>query len=273
MSEADNQWRDKGAVITGAASGIGLGLAQAAHERGMRVMLVDRDADALADACKTLDGAIAVPTDVTDQAAMDTLAERAFGELGNVALLFNNAGIMATGFSWEIEPARWEASWRVNVEGVLNGMRAFIPRLLKAGTPSRIINTASVGGFLPSPLMSPYSATKFAVVALTEGLKGELAMIEAPVSVSLLAPGPVRSAIFDDPFGEIVDPATGGFVEHLRGMIGAHGMDPGDFADKVFKALNAGEYWIVPQPEALDPALEARYRMIAERSQPDFSLG
>jgi NAD(P)-dependent dehydrogenase (short-subunit alcohol dehydrogenase family) len=263
----------KGAVITGAASGIGLGLAREAARRGIRLVLADRDADALVAAAAALPDAIAVPTDVTDAAAVARLAEQAYDRLGSVDLLFNNAGIMATGFTWEIEPARWDASLAVNIGGVLNGLRAFVPRMLAAGTPARIVNTASVGGFGPSPLMGPYSATKFAVVALTEALKGELDMIGAPIAVSLLAPGPVRSAIFDDPFGTTAThSATAQFVDALRGMISAHGMDPEPFAAAVFDAIARGDYWIVPQPEALDPMLERRHRMIIDRTEPSFAL-
>jgi NAD(P)-dependent dehydrogenase (short-subunit alcohol dehydrogenase family) len=264
----------KTAVITGAASGIGLGLAHEAAHRGIRLILADRDEAALKEVASSLPDALAIPTDVTDSVAVQALADRAFDHLGTVDLLFNNAGIMATGFTWEIEPARWDASLAVNVGGVLNGLRAFVPRMIAAGTPSRIVNTASVGGFGPSPLMSPYSATKFAVVALTEALKGELDMIGAPIAVSLLAPGPVRSAIFDDPFGgTAIHPATTQFVDTLRDMIATHGMDPQPFAAAVFDAIARGDYWIVPQPEALDPMLERRHRMIMDRTQPDFSLG
>jgi NAD(P)-dependent dehydrogenase (short-subunit alcohol dehydrogenase family) len=264
----------KTAVITGAASGIGLGLAREAARRGIRLVLADRDQEALREVANALPDALAVPTDVTDPVAVQALADRAFDHLGTVDLLFNNAGIMATGFTWEIEPARWDAALAVNVGGVLNGLRAFVPRMIAAGTPSRIVNTASVGGFGPSPLMSPYSATKFAVVSITESLKGELDMLGAPVAVSLLAPGPVRSAIFDDPFGgKTIHPATEKFVTMLRNMIAEHGMDPEPFAAAVFDAIARGDYWIIPQPEALDPMLERRHRMILDRTQPDFSLG
>lgn len=260
----------RGAVITGAASGIGLGLAREAAKRGMRLVLADLDRQALEQVAQALPDAIAVPTDVTDMAAVDRLAAVAFERLDSVDLLFNNAGIMATGLMWEIEPRRWDASLTVNVGGVLNGIRAFVPRMLKAGHAARIVNTASVGGFNPAPLMAPYSATKFAVVALTESLKGELDMIEAPIAVSLLAPGPVRSAIFDDPFSGEIHPATQGFVDNLRSMIGEHGMDPEPFAERVLDGIARGDYWIVPQPEALDPMLERRHKMIADRAQPAF---
>ena len=257
------------AVITGAASGIGTGLARKALARGMRVVLADVRADQLAAFAATLSGEVlAVPTDVTDGKAVDALAARAYDAFGSVDLLFNNAGIMATGFTWEIEPERWQRSFDVNVHGVLNGIRAFVPRMLEAGRPAHIVNTASVGGFLPSPLMAPYSATKFAVVALTESLLGELRMLKVPIGVSLLAPGPVVSGIFDDPFGKVVHPAVQGFVDMLRGMLTENGLTPDQFADRVFAGLDRGDYWLMPQPETIDEPLQRRTETILARRLP-----
>lgn len=255
------------AVITGAASGIGAGLVREAVRRGMQVVLADVDRAALDALAGELGAAaLAVPTDVTDPAALEHLAERSFAAFGHVDLLFNNAGVMVTGRSWEIAPGAWERSLAVNIGGVINGLRAFVPRLLASGKPARIVNTASFGGFLPSPLMAPYSATKFAVVALTEALAGELAMLRSPVAVSLLAPGPVRSAIFREAPGKDAEM----FHAAMTGMLAEHGMEAERFAALVFDAIARGEYWIVPQPEALDPGLAARHETILARRAPQF---
>lgn len=255
------------AVITGAASGIGAGLAREAARRGLRVVLADRDAGPLADVAAEIgDAALAVPTDVTDPTAVEALADQAFREFGAVDLLFNNAGVMATGRSWEIPASQWEASWKVNVEGVLNGLRAFVPRMIAADRPARIINTASVGGFLPSPLMSPYSATKFAAVALTEALAGELKMMGSKIEVSLLAPGPVRSRIFR----EVPPDAAQPFHDMLTSMLNENGLEPDAFAARVFDAIERGDYWIIPQPEAFDDGFAARNDRITKRLPPLF---
>jgi NAD(P)-dependent dehydrogenase (short-subunit alcohol dehydrogenase family) len=199
---SDTPLRGQTAVITGAASGIGTGLARHAASQGMRLVLADINADQLDQFAATLTTeVVTVPTDVTDLAAMQRLADAAYQAYGAVDMVFNNAGVLATGFTWEIEPARFQRNMAVNVDGVLNGIRAFIPRLLAAARPAVMVNTASVGGFLPSPLMSPYSASKFAVVGLTESLHYELQMLNAPVRAALLCPGPVHSAIFGNPFG------------------------------------------------------------------------
>jgi NADP-dependent 3-hydroxy acid dehydrogenase YdfG len=257
------------AVITGAASGIGSGLVRHALSLGMRVVAADVQADKLKGFAATLHGEILpVVTDVTVPEALDELAEKSWRAFGDVDLLFNNAGIMTTGFSWEIDVRRWQRSFDVNVNGVINGLRAFVPRFLKSGKSAHIINTASVGGFLASPLMAPYSATKFAVVGLTESLRGEMEMLAAPIGVSLLAPGPVISGIFDDPFGEQAHPAVQQFVEVMRGMLTQHGLTPDEFARRVFAGVAQNQFWLIPQPETLDQALRQKCEDILARRNP-----
>lgn len=255
------------AVITGAASGIGAGLAREAARRGMQVVLADRDADALrAVADQIGSAAMAIPTDVTDLTAVEAMAAAAFARHEAIDLLFNNAGVMFTGMSWEIPLHQWDMSWRVNVDGILNGLRAFVPRLIAAARPSRIINTASVGGFMPSPLMAPYTSTKFAVVALTEALAGELKMLRTKIDVSLLAPGPVKSQIFREP-----PPGSAHqFHDVMTGMLDQNGLEPDAFAALVFDAVARGDYWIIPQPGAFDDGFAARNDIITKRSPPMF---
>jgi NAD(P)-dependent dehydrogenase (short-subunit alcohol dehydrogenase family) len=257
------------AVITGAASGIGTGLARRALALGMRVVLADVQEDALNAFAATLDGdVLAVPTDVADPASVERLAARAYERHGHVDLLFNNAGVLTTGFTWEIDPARWKRDLDINVNGVLNGLRSFMPRLLQAGRPAHIVNTASIGGFLPSPLMGPYSVSKFAVVALTESLRGELEILKAPIGVSLLAPGPVKTGIFNAPFSNDAGAAARAFVDNLRAMLDQHGMTPDAFAEPVFAGIEAGQYWLIPQPEAFEAPFRARNDDILARRTP-----
>lgn len=254
------------AVITGAASGIGAGLARCAVRRGMTVVLADRDAAGLGNVAADL-GAAAhiVPTDVADPHALDRLAEAAFA-LGDVDLLFNNAGVLTTGLSWEIPAELWQASLNVNIAGIVNGIRAFVPRLNAAGRPARIINTASVGGFLPSPFMAPYSATKFAVVALTEALAGELEATGSPIAVSLLAPGPVKTGIFREPPMDASRP----FHAAMTAMLDHYGLSADALADIAFAGIDRGDYWIIPQPETLDADLQKRTAAILAREAPQF---
>ncbi len=254
------------AVITGAASGIGAGLAREAVRRGMTVVLADRDDAGLNSMAAALGAAAhSVPTDVTDPDALERLAEAAFA-LGDVDLLFNNAGVLSTGLSWEIPADVWQTSLNVNINGIVNGLRAFVPRLNAAGRPARIVNTASVGGFLPSPFMAPYSATKFAVVALTEALAGELAATGSPVAVSLLAPGPVKTGIFREPPMAAARP----FHAAMVAMLEAYGLTAEALAAIVFAGIDRGDYWIIPQPETLDADLQKRISGILAREAPHF---
>jgi len=235
----------------------------------MRVVLADVKADALEKFARSLQGEVlAAPTDVASATSVQALADLAYATFGRVDLLFNNAGVMATGFSWDIEPERWSRSLDVKKKGIVHGVQAFVPRMLKAGHPAHVVNTASIGGFLPSPLMAPYSATKAAVVAMTVSLKTELMMIQAPIGVSLLAPGPVTSGIFDDPFGKTIDPSVQNFVDVLRTMLTANGMTPDALADHAFAGILRGDYWLLPHPEALDEPLRQRTETILARRAP-----
>jgi NADP-dependent 3-hydroxy acid dehydrogenase YdfG len=255
-------------VITGAGSGIGAGLARHASSLGMKLVLADWDEPSLKDVADSLScDVVAIPTDVRDELAVQSLAKIAYDQFGQVDLLFNNAGVLSSGISWEIDSATWQRSLDINIGGVMNVIRAFVPRMIAADRPSRVINTSSLGGFLTSPFMAPYSATKFAIVAITEAMAGELAAINAKLQVSLLAPGPVKSAIMDAP----APAQTAEFMDMMRGMTDKHGMTPDAFAALVFDAVERGEYWIVPQPEMLDTGLRDRTEMILERRLPTSS--
>ena len=255
------------AVITGAASGIGAGLAREAVHRGMDVVLADLDAAALEAVATEIGGkTIAQACDVTSLMDMQLLAEEAFRVFGQVDLLFNNAGILRTGLTWDIDPEDWNKVLNVNIMGIVNSLHAFVPKMLATDISSRIINTASVGGFLPSPFMAPYSATKFAIVALTEALAGELKASGSRINVSLLAPGPVKSRIFE------AKPRASSQEFHaaMTAMLDTNGLTPDEFSPLVFDAIDRGDYWIIPQPEMFEEGFRSRNRMIEERSLPIF---
>ena len=253
------------AVITGAASGIGAGLAREACSRGMAVVLVDSDGDALDMTAANLSGSVlARKIDVRDQAELNDLADFVYSRFDHVDLLFNNAGVLYSGRVWEINSEAWSKSFDVNVLGIINGLRTFIPRLIATEKPARIINTASVGGFFSGPWLAPYSSSKAAVVALTESLAHELAEVAPWISVSLLAPGPVKTALLNDPTSN----DSTGLVEKMRRLTETSGADPEKYARSIFSAIDRGDFWIVPQPESLDRRLVERTAMIIERRSP-----
>ncbi|MER8043178.1 SDR family NAD(P)-dependent oxidoreductase [Streptomyces sp. NPDC094032] len=266
------------AVITGASSGIGAGLARHAASLGMKLVLADIAADRLAAFAEELRAtgaeAEAVVTDVSDPASVEALADTAYTRFGSVDLLVNNAGIMAMGYSWEIPAARWDAMLRINIGGYVNGIRAFVPRMLERGEKAWIVNVSSVGGLLPSPLMAPYSVTKFGTLALSESLHYEMQMKGAPIQVSVVTPGSVKSEIFKAARpGESEPPEIAAFNEQLQQLADEHGLTPEEHAERVFEMVAEGKYWAIPQPEQLFPALQPRTDMILAQENPQLRLG
>ncbi|MFF7444285.1 SDR family NAD(P)-dependent oxidoreductase [Streptomyces sp. NPDC008122] len=266
------------AVITGASSGIGAGLARHAAGLGMKLVLADIAADRLAEFAGELSATgaevTAVVTDVADPASVEALADTAYTRHGAVDLLVNNAGIMAMGYSWEIPAERWDAMLRINIGGYVNGIRAFVPRMLERGEKAWVVNVSSIGGMLPSPLMAPYSVTKFGTLALTESLHHEMQMKGAPIQVSVVTPGSVKSEIFKAARpGETAPPEIAAFNDRLQAMADEHGLTPEEHAERVFEMVAEGKYWAIPQPEQLFPALQPRTDMILGQENPRLQLG
>ena len=171
------------AVITGAASGFGQAFAQRAAALRMKLVLADVNPEALAQTVDALRAAgadaIGVPTDVSNAAQVEALAQAALDAFGKVHLLFNNAGVGSGGFLWESSANDWAWVFGVNVMGVAHGVRAFAPLMLAQNEPAHIVNTASVAGLLSPPAMGVYNASKHAVVSLTETLYHDLQLAQA----------------------------------------------------------------------------------------------
>ena len=245
------EFRQKTAIVTGAASGIGRGIARTFARAGMNVVLADIEAAALDDARAEIESlgakAIAVVTDVSDRAQVQRLAaaaERAFGAL-HIAV--NNAGVSMHGEPAEaIEPENWDWIVGVNVMGVVHGIQAFLPLLRRHGGPAHIVNTASIGGFQVNPAWytSAYSMTKYAVVALSEALDNELK--GTPVGVSVLSPAAVDTAIYRSArnrparFGG----ATARPQEDFMGELLARGWHPDRVGARLLDAIRDGEFYV-----------------------------
>jgi NAD(P)-dependent dehydrogenase (short-subunit alcohol dehydrogenase family) len=186
------------AVVTGAASGIGFGLAWAFAGEGMRVVLADIDAERLdaAVAALTATGATVLGrrTDVTKPDQIQALADAAYAHFGAVHVLCNNAGVSTGGRTWEIDDDDWRFSFDVNFWAVVRAIRAFVPRMLARGESGHVVNTASMAGLIAGNFgMAPYAASKHAVVALSESLYKDLKLAGAAVSASVLCPGYVTT--------------------------------------------------------------------------------
>ena len=184
------------AVITGAASGIGRGLARHAARTGMRVVLADVEApaldDAVAEAASLGAETLGVRTDVSREADVRALADAAYDRFGAVHLLCNNAGVFQAGVVWQRTAADWDWVLGVNLFGLLHGIRAFVPRMLEQGGDAHIVNTASMAGLISVAYSGPYVVSKFAAAALTECLAHDLRAQGSSIGVSCLVPGPRR---------------------------------------------------------------------------------
>jgi NAD(P)-dependent dehydrogenase (short-subunit alcohol dehydrogenase family) len=267
----------KVAVVTGAASGIGLGLAERFARSGLDVVLADVDEPGLRGAAERV-GAVgvatlAVVTDVSDPDAVEALATAAVARFGAVHIVCNNAGVVSLADPWSGPLAAWQWVVGVNLWGVLHGVRAFLPRLVAQGE-GHIVNTASMAGLAPG-FGAAYDATKHAVVALTEDLFTTLRMAGLPVGVSVLCPGWVRTGIIDAErnwpghMGALPDHGFGSDVlaTHVRRALD-EGAPVASVADAVVDAVEAERFWVLPHPEFVDLAVR-RWHGIAEGMNPE----
>ena len=262
----------KVAVVTGAGSGIGLALARRFAGEGMRVLLADVDGDALDAARAELGERAAVQvTDVADPGAVEALAERAFGELGAVHVLCNNAGVAGSSPApiWETPLETWQWVTGVNLMGIVHGLRAFVPRMLGSGAEGHIVNTASLAGLLAFPDGGPYAASKHAAVVASEILAMQLAQRGAPIGVSVLCPAWVSTRILDDernrPDRLRVDgPALpAGVRDELAASMAATGLDPAAVAGEVVGAIRTGRFYVLPNAEWTPAVGERAGRIMA----------
>jgi len=217
--------RDKVAVVTGAASGIGRATAECFADAGMRVVLADVERDALAEAARALQArgarAIAVPTDVSRADEVESLARATLDAFGAVHVVFNNAGVALSGPAWEATPEDWRWVLGVNLGGVVHGVRTFVPILLRQGGWGHVVNTASMSGLVTLPSMGVYNASKHAVVAFSETLHHDLAARGSAVRVSVVCPGYVATRIMDSARNRPGTPGEAGGAEIANASAGA----------------------------------------------------
>lgn len=269
-------------VITGAASGIGRAMALAFAAEGMHVALADIEIDPLEETAELVraEGATAlvVPTDVSDAAAVEHLADRVVSELGSLHLACNNAGVSGGGLTWEVDLDTWNWVLGVNLFGVIHGARSFTPRIVDSGG-GHIVNTASMAGLMSPPGMSPYNVSKHAVVTLSEAMAVELSMVHPEVGVSVLCPGWVRTRIHEadrnrpsDPAAPLDDAAAldladqqalEGMREIVAGLIEG-GLDPAAVASQVVDAVRHRRSWVLTHPEWMDMVRNRTDRIIAQ---------
>ena len=196
------EFKNKVAVITGAASGIGLGIARRAAKEGMKLVVADIEKDALIKTEEELKSSgvdvISVLTDVSKSEAIEKLAQKTIDTFGEVHLLCNNAGVAAPGLLWECTLDDWSWVLGVNLWGVIHGVRTFVPIMIQQENECHIVNTSSMAGLMPgSGGNGIYSVTKQGVVALSESLRDAFMQGGAKIGVSVLCPGIVNTKITD----------------------------------------------------------------------------
>lgn len=247
MDELDG----KCAVVTGAGSGIGQALAYAFAGEGMQVAIADVEAGALRATEQELAArgasVLAVPMDVSSADAVHTFAAAVDAEFGGADVVCNNAGVFAGGLIWDRPVADFEWVMGVNFYGILHGIQAFVPGMIARGRPGHIVNTMSAAGLFPSAFSAPYTASKFASLALTECLAGELAAVGAPIGVTALCPGAVKTGIASSernrPAEAVTAPsAESEFVDRMLDENTERGMPPAQVAAMVVDAVRAGRY-------------------------------
>ena len=264
------QLEGKTAVVTGAASGIGLGMARTFAKNGMSVVLSDLPGDRLDAALGEVRGlgatAIAVAADVSQRADVQKLADAALKKFGAIHVACNNAGITIHGKGvWEVTPEEWDWITSVNLHGVMYGVQIFLPIIQSQGGEGHIVNTASIAGFQVAPhrRSGAYAATKFAVVALTESLWNDLH--DTPVGVSVLAPAAVRTRIYmsneirPERFGGPYQTTT---LNPLQRELES-GLEPDVVGDRVAHAIRDRDLYIFTHMETKDWLL-ARHKRIVE---------
>jgi NAD(P)-dependent dehydrogenase (short-subunit alcohol dehydrogenase family) len=267
------------AVITGAASGIGLALARRFAAAGMKLVLADIERPVLAAATDSLTAAgadvLAVPTDTSVATDVQALAASTLEHYGDVHLLCNNAGVGSRGLPIADLPLR-DFDWvvAVNLFGVIHGLHAFLPHL-RAADVGHIVNTASVNGLYHVPRMGPYNASKAAVVALSETLRFELEAEGSHVGVSVLCPGPVRTNLSashrnrPERFAYTLDTEQAArMAEHKARraeQMSRIAIDPAEVADQVCDAVVENRFYVLTHPESRAVFAERAERIVAGR--------
>lgn len=265
----------KVAVVTGAASGIGYGLAARLANEGMKVVLADVEENALEAAVDQLKTAgrdvLGVVTDVSSAESVDSLAEATIAAHGKVHVLCNNAGVLgAAAPIWETTVADWQWTMGVNFWGVIHGIRTFVPLMLAHGEDAHVVNTASISGLIPGGGI--YGATKHAVVSISETLYHQLKLQKSAVGVSVLCPGYVATRLIDSDRNRParlreqereVDPAL---VEAARQRL-AGGLQPAAIADSVVDAIRQDRFYVLTHSE-YDEMIRTRMENILERRNP-----
>ena len=276
-------FKDRVAVVTGAASGIGFALAERFAAEGMKIVMADIEATALASAEAALRGkapaVLATEVDVARSEDMERLARETYAAFGAAHVLCNNAGVAVIGAAHEHSLADWQWVINVNLWGVIHGVRAFLPRMLAGGDEGHIVNTASMAGLTTAPFMSVYDVTKHGVVALSESMYKELRVASAPIGVSVVCPGLIDTNIMRSSRNRPPDLAEEGKAGPMAQAFGqalsdrlAGGYPPSEVAEQVIGGIREDRFYIVPAQPEMKSRIAARAQDLIELRNPTLHL-
>jgi NAD(P)-dependent dehydrogenase (short-subunit alcohol dehydrogenase family) len=268
------EFKDKVAVVTGAASGMGLAMAGRFAAEGMQVVMSDVEGGALQKAAASVQASakasggkvLAVTCDVADERSVAELASRATAAFGKVHVLCNNAGVVRQGSAWDQSLDDWKWVMGVNLWGVINGLRAFVPGMLAHGEEGHIVTTSSAAGLVASSSGS-YTATKFAVVGMSEGLATEMASLSGGrIGVSVLCPGGVKSRIFESERNRpaalsekgYIAPEVEAALSRLAAPDRTDQVSPEFIAGLVVDAIRAKQFYILPMQAHFKKSIQQR---------------
>ncbi|MCP1471764.1 NAD(P)-dependent dehydrogenase (short-subunit alcohol dehydrogenase family) [Sphingobium sp. OAS761] len=272
MTEEEKIFSGGVAVITGAGAGIGMGLARRCGEIGMTVVVTDIDkakADKVAAEIVAKGGkAESIHVDVSKPEALDALAQDVFDRHGEVRLLINNAGIETIGYVWEIPVDRWEKTLNVNIHGVVHGVRAFVPHMLRVGKEAWIANLASIGSFGIMPTQTAYMISKHAIQSFSECLYLEMQVKKAPINVCSIIPGMLKTSIFDADQGEGEPDSSAQHRATMAHMMASYGMDLDEGCRRFVEGLAARKFWISSQPDMTDQSVAGRIAFFQSQEAP-----
>ena len=269
-----NNLKNKIVVITGAASGIGKGMAQRFANAGAKLVLGDIESERLTEAANELGNTtevISVETDVSSSEQVQHLADRTYDAFGECHIVCNNAGVAENNLrTWELSQQDWDWVLGVNLYGVVNGINAFVPRMLEAAQPGHIVNTASIGGLVAGLALPAYSVSKHAVVALSECLYNDLAREQANIGVSVLCPGWINTDIGDSDRNRKekaeLSPALQRSRDAFKESI-AKGLDPLEVGDIVLKGIIDNQFYLYTHPH-WNNAIKDRFDGIMSGDKP-----
>lgn len=264
------------AAITGAASGFGREITLACARDQMRLVLGDVDETGLAitaEKAEALGAEVAVRRcDVSKAEDVGALAALADERFGGADVVFNNAGVAAAGPAWLATLEDWKWVLDVNLMGVVHGIRAFVPAMIARGRPARVVNTASIAGLVSPPGLAVYAASKHAVVSLSECLAHDLAMARAPVGVTVLCPGYVRTGIahaFRNRPAELAatNPLAPVYGAKIAEIVAASTITAAEVAAAVIQAVRDEVFYVLTHP-GCEADVHARFTAIEARAAP-----